>query len=151
MATIQKQTLGLDDIEPDNEYIDCTFSVSNRSIQISDVIFDHCHFDQSNFDQSDWNDVIFKGCNFLNASFHQSYLSNSQFIGGQLMGADFSLGTRLINSRFTDSNLRYANFSETKMENVQFNSSNLVETSFQAVTFKVNYSAINDRASGNTK
>lgn len=52
------------------------------------------------------------------------------------MGADFSIGIRIKNSRIEDSNLQYANFSETKIENSRFVNSNLNETSFQAVTVK---------------
>ncbi|MFD1126442.1 pentapeptide repeat-containing protein [Lentilactobacillus raoultii] len=136
MITIRKQTLGLDDVEVDHDYVDCTFRVSNQPIRISDVTFDHCQFEQTNFDQSDWNFVVFKGCQFLNASFHQSYFSNSQFIGSQLMGADFSVGTKLTNVSVTDTNLRYANFSESTMVKVHFNQVNLQETAFQAVTLK---------------
>lgn len=136
MTQIKNQSLKFDDIEPDNTYFNCTFAVSNAPIRVGDVTFDHCKFLQDNFDRSDWNFVIFKGCSFLNASFHESYLSNSQFIGGQLMGADFSVGTRIVNCQFVDSNLRYANLSETKMTVVKFTNSNLTESSFQAVTFK---------------
>nr|WP_252892995.1 pentapeptide repeat-containing protein [Lentilactobacillus otakiensis] len=93
MATITKQTLSLDDVEPDNEYLNCTFTVSNELIRINDVVFDHCKFEQSNFDRSDWGYVEFKGCDFLNATFHKSYLSNCKFTNVQLMGADLSMET----------------------------------------------------------
>ncbi len=133
---IADQQLSFDDIEPDNHYISCHFSVSNQPIRISDVTFDHCQFEQDDFDRSDWNFVVFKGCNFLNATFHKSYLSNSQFIDSQLMGADFSVGTRIINCQLVDSTLKYANLSETKIENTKFIRDNLAEASFQNVQLK---------------
>jgi uncharacterized protein YjbI with pentapeptide repeats len=136
LATIEKQTLSLDDVEPDNEYLNCTITVSNQLIRINEVVFDHCAFEQSNFDGSDWGYVSFKGCNFLNASFHKSYFSNCQFTNVQLMGADFSMGTLLKKCQFRDSNLHYANFSEIKLEDSFFVDCNLVESSFQAVTVK---------------
>ena len=136
MATFTKQTLSLDDVEPDNEYVNCALTVSNELIRINDVVFDHCQFEQSNFDGSDWGYVEFKGCNFLNATFHKSYFSNCKFTNVQLMGADFSMETLLKKCQFHDSNLHYANFSETKMEASFFMDCNLVESSFQAVSVK---------------
>jgi uncharacterized protein YjbI with pentapeptide repeats len=136
LATITKQTLSLDDVEPDNTYSNCTFTVSNELIRINDVVFDHCQFEQSNFDRSDWGYVEFQGCDLLNATFHKSYLSNCKFTNVQLMGTDFSMETLIKKCQFHDSNLHYANFSETKMEDSFFVDSNLVESSFQAVTVK---------------
>lgn len=136
MTTINDQTLSLDDVEPENSYVNCHMTVSNELIRINDVVFDHCQFDQTNFDRGDWGYVTFKDVNLLNTTFHESYFANCQFINSQLMGADFSIGTRIKNSRMEDSNLQYANFSETKIENSRFVNSNLNETSFQAVTVK---------------
>ncbi|NLR30982.1 pentapeptide repeat-containing protein [Levilactobacillus tujiorum] len=135
MAVITDETLSLDALEPENQYVNCELTYSNQEIRVEAVSFEKCRFQQTDFKNSEWLDCTFRGCQFLNCEFQQSYLYRCEFTGCQLLGSDFT-SARLKDVTITDSRADYANFAEAVLTGVTFTETRLVEASFQMMTVK---------------
>ncbi len=131
--TYTNEHLSFDDIEADNEYQDCTFSPANEKTMVQDAVFNHCEFEQDDFDGVDWTDVKFINCSLPNKTFHRGYFVDCEFTGSLMTGTDFSVGTKLLKTKFANCKLLYSNFSETKIEQSKFIDCDLIESSFQDV------------------
>ncbi|GEK29313.1 pentapeptide repeat-containing protein [Furfurilactobacillus siliginis] len=132
---IRDQTLSLDDVEPDTVYVNCTFTVSNQALHLMDVTFDHCIFEQTNFDDVDFTRVHWHHSQVPNASWQRSTWFECQLESLQLAGGDFSQAV-LRGTTFSACKLTYANFSEMRAEHSRFLNCDLLESAFQAVTVK---------------
>ncbi|HAT55480.1 MAG TPA: pentapeptide repeat-containing protein [Lactobacillus sp.] len=144
---VVEQTLSLDDVEPDQKYVRCHFTVSNEPIRIVDVTFDHCTFDQTNFDNADFSSVTWTHSQFLNATWRQSSWFHCKLKSLQLAGSDFSEAV-MKDTTFDACKLTYANFSEMRVESGQFLNCDLLESAFQAIRVKKTLSFAGSRLTG---
>lgn len=74
----------------------------------------------ANFENYNLTDSIFKNVNLYNSRFNRSTLIRARFEDADLFGADFR-NANLSNATFSgETNLRRANFSETKLDEIKF-------------------------------
>lgn len=132
---VKDQTMPFDDLEPEHHYQNCEITFAHDALKLSDVILDHCTFQQANFSAGEWLDCTIKRCCFLNADFRNCQFYRCTMTGNQLIGADFT-GSHLKAVTLNDNQADYANFSETTLDQVSFNSTHLQESAFQAVSIK---------------
>ncbi|QEA31545.1 pentapeptide repeat-containing protein [Secundilactobacillus malefermentans] len=133
--TVEHQTLSLDDVEMNYRYVDCTFTYSNKSIRLTNVTLSHCKFEQSNFDDAEWSGCTLDHLDWLNITAHNNAFFDCVFQDSLLMGADFT-GSQFKRTTFDSCKATYLNLSETGIEAVTFNESQLIDSAFQAIKVK---------------
>ena len=90
------------------------------------VRFEGCRFAATRFARADLADVVFKGCDVSNCDFSSTSWVRCQMEGGKAMGANFS-GGALWHTLFLQTNLRYANLDDLRLESVAFDGCDLSE------------------------
>ncbi|WP_054655820.1 pentapeptide repeat-containing protein [Lentilactobacillus kisonensis] len=129
MAIINKK-LAFEDIEPGNQYTDCTFTTSMQAVRVSDVTFHQCQFEQDNFGGSEWLDCRFVNVSFANKRFEGSTFYRDQFESCQLIGTEFQ-ENNWKDCVISGSQVDYANFSSSKINRCRFDDASFKEVYFR--------------------
>ena len=88
--------------------------VSAGGATFEQVVFRSCSFDRVDFSRSSLTDAVFVGCRFLQCKMERCWLNRCDFRSCSAPGISFQK-SRLTSVSFTDSQLRYADFSESVM------------------------------------
>ena len=112
-------------------YIDYDFSKS----PVKNCEFVNCRFLDCNFEKSSFVDCSFKTCDFSNTRLNDSDFTRCDFLNCKAVGAAF-IDCDFLNVCFDNSNLRYANFTESGLNRVLFNSCDLSNGILNELTLK---------------
>lgn len=154
IETLENQTLNMNEIEDGYCYKHCHFESISDSMNFSDIIFDHCDFEQTDFSRISFTNVEWNHSQLAGDDFSGSNWYNSKIKSMQLSGADFN-NSYLNNVKFLDCKAQYSNFSESRFEKVDFVNCDLTGGFFQALrvkkTVKFPGSKLTDADFGQTK
>lgn len=131
---VKNVTIGLDDVEPDTTYVNCEVGYANHNSDVSDVVFDHCTFKQTNFSNGAWIDCLIKNCDFTNADFTRSYWLRCELRDVKLMGANFG-ESAIKKLKLTNCVADYCNFSDSKVKDFSAMGSRFIESYWNNIAF----------------
>ncbi|MBE6050935.1 MAG: pentapeptide repeat-containing protein [Clostridium sp.] len=100
--------------------------------EIDSCKFTNIDFKGCSFERLDLIDVIFENCDFSNVSLIGSSIHRTEFINCKFVGTRFD-ESHFKNVLFEKSLGKYANFSYTKMENINIVETDISEAVFQEV------------------
>ncbi|WP_429971381.1 pentapeptide repeat-containing protein [Fructilactobacillus sp. Tb1] len=123
--------LEFDEIISGETYNDYRFKPSNKRINVSEVTFNNCKFEQTNFDNSEWLDCEFNNIDFANCNFNQSIIYRSKFKGCRLLGIQFDEST-FKDVSFMDCDCTYLSLFAAKLTNVIFKKDNCDDSNFSS-------------------
>lgn len=132
---IENKRMSLDDVEVAEHYKDCLFSYSSGSLHFSEVTFENCEFQQTEFSRSEWLDCQFIHMDLSNNVINESFFYRCTFDNCQLMGVDFS-GNKWKSNKVVACKGDYVSFSCASIENCSFVETSLRESFFQEVKIK---------------
>ncbi|KRK65777.1 hypothetical protein FC72_GL000222 [Companilactobacillus tucceti DSM 20183] len=151
---VVNETLNLNQIEDGYYYQTCHFKSYSDSMSFTDIIFDHCEFDQTDFSRISFGNIEWHHSQLAGAKFDRCNWYNCKISSMQLSGADFNNGY-FKNTHFRDCKMPYANFTESKFEKISFFNCDLTGSFFQALKVKKGISftgsILNDSNFGETK
>ncbi|KRK78660.1 pentapeptide repeat-containing protein [Companilactobacillus nodensis] len=139
IETIIDQTLNMNEIEDGYYYKGCHFKSYGDSMNYTDITFDHCDFEQTDFSRVSFGNVEWHHSQLAGSDFSQSNWYNCKISSMQLSGADFN-NTYFKNTDFRDCKMPYANFTESRFEKIGFINCDLNGSFFQALKVKKNIS-----------
>ncbi len=116
---IENKTFPIDQLEAGETYRNCRWLPSAKGVSFSDIVFEHCEFEEQRFTHSEWLDCIFKNSVLSNQDFSASVFYRCVFEHCQLLGTNFSTN-RWKETRVVDSRGDYLNFSESIIEKNSF-------------------------------
>lgn len=132
---IEGETLSLDAVEAGRHYKNCYFSSASQPIRLSDVTFERCEFQQTDFENSEWLDCRLIHLNLSNHSLNSSVFYRCVFEKCQLTGTNFYFN-HWKNNQVIESKANYLNLSESALENCSFTDCFLPDSYFQSVKIK---------------
>lgn len=106
-----------------------------ESATFDTVLFRGCEFDGVDFSGCTFRDVRFEGCRFTRCSMERAWLSRCDILSCSAPGLNL-LQARLSSVLFEETDLSYANLSETSIDRVAIRASRLREAAMQAVKAK---------------
>ncbi|MCB6839488.1 pentapeptide repeat-containing protein [Weissella viridescens] len=124
------ETLHISDLEYGESYTNCVIINDDTPLRLDTLQFEKCTFSTINFDESEILDCTFIHCDFSNTDWSGSIIYRSLFENCRLVGIDLAQ-TQLKDTRYTNCHALYANFSEAKMTNTAFQTTQLTESYFQ--------------------
>lgn len=125
-----------------SEWLDCIFKKSILSnINFSDSIFYRCQFEQCQmlgtiFAKNRWKETTFNDVRADYSNFSESHLEKVQFITSQLKEASFQALTIKKGLTFTNCLLNQADFMDTKLNGIDFSTSDFDELLFTPTLLK---------------
>jgi fluoroquinolone resistance protein len=131
-------------LKSDASYEDQTFkSLSSKSLKKStftDIIFESCHFIESDWQQARFIGCRFKNCNLSLVKLHACRLQDIVFEECKIVGLDFFKCEKTLHlsfnkcimqtCNFTDLKLKGTSFAGSKIKEVYFTHTDLSETNF---------------------
>ncbi|WP_125711840.1 pentapeptide repeat-containing protein [Companilactobacillus kedongensis] len=129
------QTLNLNELEDGNYYQRCHFRSYSDTMSFTDIVFDHCEFDQTDFSKISFGNVEWHHSQLAGGNFSESNWYNCKISSMQLSGADFN-NSFFKNTEFKACKMPYANFTESKFEKINFIDCDLAGSYFQALKVK---------------
>lgn len=99
------------------------------------VVFRSCTFERVNLSNCTFTDVLFSGCRFVRCDLGRSWLNRVDFRSCSAPGLSFLKG-RLSGVSLVDSQLAYADFSETTVDQLVASETKLSEASFHATRLR---------------
>ncbi len=99
------------------------------------VVFRSCTFERVNLSNCTFTDVLFSGCRFVRCDLGRSWLNRVDFRSCSAPGLSFLKG-RLSGVSLVDSQLAYADFSETTVDQLAASETKLSEASFHATRLR---------------
>ncbi|MCF6515745.1 hypothetical protein GSH19_06240 [Lactobacillus sp. S2-2] len=151
---IKDRVVEFKEIEDNINYVNCKFINYDHDINISDVIFDNCLFEDNDFSGSEWLDITFNNMDLSNKNFNESIIYRSKFNNCRMTGISL-IDTRLKSDDFSKSQLDFCNFSGSKLNELNFFECSLNGMLFQEVEHqkKINFDkcSLNDTSFINTK
>ncbi|WP_125764585.1 pentapeptide repeat-containing protein [Companilactobacillus hulinensis] len=135
IETIEDQTLNMNQIEDGYYYKHCHFESISDSINFSDITFDHCDFEQTDFSRVSFTNIQWNHSQLAGSDFSRSNWYNCKVRSMQLSGTDFN-NCYLNNTEFRDCKLAYANFSDSRFEKIDYVDCDLTGGFFQALKVK---------------
>eukprot|EP01080_Neovahlkampfia_damariscottae_P005601 gene5601-9418_t len=107
---------------------------SFKKCNLNGCKFLNCLFDETDFEGSSFENAEFQSCSLKSANLEQCNLNQSKFIKSDLTKTIFQLEG--CNSTFYSSNLSGFDWTNCKVESIDFTSSNLTDIIFTDGTFK---------------
>ncbi len=135
IETVVDKTLSMNDIEDGYLYKRCHFTSYGDTMNYTDIIFDHCDFEQTDFSRVSFGNVEWHHSQLAGSDFSQSNWYNCKISSMQLSGADFN-NSYFKNTDFKDCKMPYANFTESRFEGISFVDCDLTGSFFQALKVK---------------
>ncbi|APX73225.1 pentapeptide repeat-containing protein [Companilactobacillus allii] len=135
IETITDQTLNMNQIEDGFYYKHCHFESISDSMNFSDIVFDHCDFEQTDFSRISFTNIEWNHSQLAGCDFNMSNWYNSKIKSMQLSGVDFN-NSYFSNTVFVDCKAPYVNFSDSRFEKVDFTNCDLTGGFFQALKVK---------------
>lgn len=122
------------DIESNKDYHDTHYENNKFPKIVIDTNFYGCSFTNIDFSSCDLKEVYFENCKFISCDFSlctpsRYALKYDEFISCKLMGISF-IEDHIEGCLFKETNMKYANFSDSKLDKVVFDDVNLEESSF---------------------
>ena len=99
------------------------------------VVFRCCTFERVNLSNCTFTDVLFSGCRFVRCDMGRSWLNRVDFRSCSAPGLSFLKG-RLSGVSLVDSQLAYADFSETTVDQLAASETKLSEASFHVTRLR---------------
>ena len=108
--------------------------LSCEEIEFEKCVFKNCKI-VGNLERATFHDIIFENCDFSNCIFKEGSFIRVEIKNCKMVGCDFS-DSRIYHFTTTDSNLEYANFSNTNFEGILFKNCDLSSVAFSECKFK---------------
>lgn len=99
------------------------------------TVFRACEFDRVDFRDATFRDVCFEGCRFINCAMDGGWLNRVDFLGCSAPGLSL-LRARVAGVSACDTDLSYANLSETSIDQFELRDCRLVEAALQRAKLK---------------
>ena len=109
--------------------------VSTNGASFDQAVFRSCLFENVDFSDASFTDVRFEACRFITCKMERSWLNRCDFAGCSAPGMSFTKG-RLTSVFFGDSQLGYADFSETKVQGLVAQATTFAESAWRGVQLK---------------
>ncbi|MFD1471000.1 pentapeptide repeat-containing protein [Companilactobacillus mishanensis] len=135
IETVKNKTLKLSQVEDGFYYDHCQFNSYSDATNYSDIVFDHCNFEQTDFSNISFGNVEWHHSQLAGSNFYKSNWYNCKISSMQLSGADFN-NSYFKNSSFNECKMPSVNFTESRFEKIGFLNCDLSGGFFQALQLK---------------
>jgi len=123
-------------LQPESSYENQQFKsldLGRQSLQGSvfdHVVFESCHFIESNWQQAQFHDCLFKNCNLSLIQLKGCRLEQVAFKECKIVGLDFYKCEKVFHIAFDKSVLQTCNFADLKLKKTSFAGSKIKEVYF---------------------
>lgn len=105
------------------------FDLNAEEVEFEKCIFENCKITGS-FEKATFHDVIFEGCDFSNCLFTEGSFIRVEIKNSKFVGCNF-IDARAYHFSSKETIFKYANFTNTSLEEIIFEDSDLSNSSFE--------------------